>query len=199
MIAFSYATMQPIYPLLVQQFLDDYNLSDGIAVDIGTGPGHIGLELAKTTDMEIYFTDISDDALKTASQNFKDLNADNTAHFIRADAEALPLKDAFADFVVSRGSIGFWKHPEKGLSEIHRILKPGGTAYVGVGCGRYMPPTMRERIYGAMWNSANNRADRPVRYALDEFEAFVKMAKIGQYTMISEGDDRVGNWVEIRK
>lgn len=199
MIAFSYATMQPIYSLLVQQFLDDYELSDGIAVDIGTGPGHIGLELAKTTNMEIYFTDISDDALKMAAQNFQNLNADNIAHFVRADAEALPLTDDFADFVVSRGSIGFWKHPDKGLSEIHRILKPGGTAYVGVGCGRYIPPTMRERIYSAMWRSANNRIDRPVRYALDEFEAFVKMAKISQYTMISEGDDRVGNWVEIRK
>lgn len=199
MIAFSYATMQPIYSLLVQQFLDDYELSDGIAVDIGTGPGHIGLELAKTTNMEIYFTDISDDALKMAAQNFQNLNADNIAHFVRADAEALPLTDDFADFVVSRGSIGFWKHPDKGLSEIHRILKPGGTAYVGVGCGRYIPPTMRERIYSAMWRSANNRIDRPVRYALDEFEAFGKMAKISQYTMISEGDDRVGNWVEIRK
>lgn len=199
MIAFSYATMQPIYPLLAQQFLDDYNLSDGIAIDIGTGPGHIGLELAKTTNMEIYFTDISDEALKTAAQNFKNLDADNTAHFIRADAESLPFEDAFADFIVSRGSVGFWPHPEKGLSEIYRILKPGGTAYIGVGCGRYIPPTMRERIYSAMWNSQNMQRDRPVRYSLEELEGFVKMAGINHYKMISEGDDRIGNWVEIRK
>ena len=38
MIPFSYDIMQPMYPLLIQQFLDDYNLSAGVALDIGTGP-----------------------------------------------------------------------------------------------------------------------------------------------------------------
>ena len=38
MIPFSYDFMQPMYPLLIQQFLDDYNLSAGVALDIGTGP-----------------------------------------------------------------------------------------------------------------------------------------------------------------
>ena len=199
MIKFSYATMQPIYPLLVQQFLDDYKLCDGVAVDIGTGPGHIGLELAKTTNMKIYFTDISEDALNTAAQNFKNLAADNEAYFICADVESLPFEDSFADFVVSRGSVGFWENPEKGLAQIHRILKPNGVAYIGVGCGRYIPSTMRERIYSAMWNSKDNQNDRPIRYTLDQFENYVKMAGIDQYKMVSEGDDRIGNWVEIRK
>lgn len=199
MIPFSYATMQPIYPLLVQQFLDDYKLLDGVAVDIGTGPGHLGLELAKTTNMAIYFTDINADTLKVAAQNFRILGTDNEAHFVCANVEVLPFADAFADFVVSRGSVGFWKNPEKGLSEIQRILKPGGVAYVGVGCGRYIPATMRERIYCAMWNSNNTTSDRPVRYTLEEFEKFVKMANITQYKMVSEDDDRIGNWVEMRK
>ncbi len=199
MIEFSYATMQPIYPLLVQQFLDDYDLSEGIAVDIGTGPGHIGLELAKTTRMTLYFADISDDALKTAAANFEALKADNEAYFIRADVQALPFGDSFADFVVSRGSVGFWNQPEKGLLEIYRILKPGGVAYVGVGCGRYIPATMRDRIYSAMWRNENNQSNRPVRYTMEEFESFVKTANIPQYEMISEGDDRIGNWVEIKK
>lgn len=199
MIEFSYATMQPIYPLLVQQFLDDYNLSDGIAVDIGTGPGHIGLELAKTTHMAIYFTDISKEALKLAAENFAKLDADNEAHFICADVEALPFKDCFADFVVSRGSVGFWKNPERGLSEIYRILKPGGVAYAGVGCGRYLPATMRDRIYSSMWNNKNPKSAKPVRYTLKEFEELVKMANISRYKMISEGNDLIGNWVEIQK
>ncbi|MFQ9702231.1 MAG: hypothetical protein ACLR0U_07670 [Enterocloster clostridioformis] len=38
MIPFGYDIMQPMYPLLIQQFLDDYNLSAGVALDIGTGP-----------------------------------------------------------------------------------------------------------------------------------------------------------------
>ena len=199
MIKFSYATMQPIYSLLVQQFLDDYKLSDGIAVDLGTGPGNIGLELAKTTNMTIYFTDISEAALKKAAENWGLLEADNEVYFVCADAAALPYKNNFADFVVSRGSVGFWEHPEKGLAEIHRILKPGGVAFVGVGCGRYIPATMRRRIYTAMWSENDTKDGRPIRYTLEEFENLVKMANITQYIMISEGDDRIGNWVEIRK
>lgn len=35
----NYAQLQPMYPLLIQQFVDDYNLMDGIAMDIGAGPG----------------------------------------------------------------------------------------------------------------------------------------------------------------
>lgn len=199
MIKFSYETMQPIYPLLVQQFLDDYNLHSGVAVDIGTGPGHIGLELAKTTNMSLYFTDISNEALEKAGENFSKLGADNDAHFVCSDVESLPYKDNFADFVVSRGSVGFWKCPEKGLSEIQRILKPNGIAYVGVGCGRYIPPTMRKRIYDAMFKRKLTQNDNPIRYTLEEYEEIVKKANINQYKMVSEGDDLIGNWVEIRK
>ncbi len=57
MIKHSYLAMQPIYPLLVQQFIDDYDLSDGVACDIGTGPGFLGLELAKASNMKIIFLD----------------------------------------------------------------------------------------------------------------------------------------------
>ena len=55
MIPFSYDFMQPMYPLLIQQFLDDYNLSAGVALDIGTGPGNLAVELAKVTAMDLIF------------------------------------------------------------------------------------------------------------------------------------------------
>ena len=50
MIPFSYDIMQPMYPLLIQQFLDDYNLSAGVALDIGTGPGNLAVELASNSN-----------------------------------------------------------------------------------------------------------------------------------------------------
>ncbi|NCC66206.1 MAG: class I SAM-dependent methyltransferase, partial [Spirochaetia bacterium] len=55
----NYDLLQPMYPLLIQQFVDDYHLKQGIALDIGVGPGWLGLELSKITDMEIVFFDIS--------------------------------------------------------------------------------------------------------------------------------------------
>ena len=34
----NYDQLKPMYPLLVQQFVDDYNLMHGVALDIGAGP-----------------------------------------------------------------------------------------------------------------------------------------------------------------
>ncbi|NLP23864.1 MAG: class I SAM-dependent methyltransferase [Syntrophomonadaceae bacterium] len=142
----NFAKLQPMYPLLIQQFVDDYNLSEGITVDIGVGPGFLGLEMAKITNMKIVFIDISQEALDQAEDTFNSLDLDNEAGFINADVQALPLEDNYADFIMSRGSIWFWGEPEKGLREIHRILKPGGVAVVGGGLGRYLPETMRARL-----------------------------------------------------
>ena len=85
MVKDNYIIMQPIYPLLIQQFVDDYGLSEGIAVDIGTGPGFLGLELAKITSMKIIFADINQHAIDTAKTSFSALMADNEAEFVRAD------------------------------------------------------------------------------------------------------------------
>ena len=70
MIPFSYDIMQPMYPLLIQQFLDDYNLSAGVALDIGTGPGNLAVELAKVTAMDLILVDIDGEAHRAACLNW---------------------------------------------------------------------------------------------------------------------------------
>ncbi len=58
----------------------------------------------------------------------------------------------------------FWPVPVQGITEIYRVLKPGGCAIVGVGAGRYMPETMRRRIYESM--SASDRTTSPANILL---------------------------------
>ena len=120
----NYAELKPMYPLLIQQFVDDYDLMHGIALDIGAGPGWLGMELAKITNMKIVFLDISQDALDMAKENFEKLDVDNEVDYIQADVLELPMEDNRFDFIMSRGSIWFWKQPQKALKEIERILKP---------------------------------------------------------------------------
>lgn len=193
----NYSKLQPMYPLLIQQFVDDYNLSKGIAVDIGVGLGWLGMEMSKITDMKIIFLDISQESLGMAKKNFEALNVDNEVDFIKADVQAIPMEDNFADFIMSRGSIWFWKEPEKGLQEIYRILKPGGVAIVGGGLGRYLPENMRAKLQEALKLGLSQRNEK--RPDLEEFKAIVKKAALPNYQILTDGEKGSGRWVEIRK
>ena len=97
----------------------------------------IAMILAQDTDIEL--------AQKNAAENENELN--NPVHFVGADVTALPFEDHFADLIISRGSLWFWKDQVKGLQEINRVLKVGGVAFGG-GLGRYTPPTIRKRLQG---------------------------------------------------
>jgi len=68
---------------------------------------------------------------------------------MRADARHLPLRAEWADVVVSRGSFHFWGDREdrkQGLSEIYRVLAPGGVAYIGRGFSPNLPVETARRI-----------------------------------------------------
>ena len=54
---------------------------------------------------------------------------------LRGQAEQITFADNSIDLVVSRGSVFFWEDMEKGISEVYRVLRPGGWAYIGGGFG----------------------------------------------------------------
>jgi ubiquinone/menaquinone biosynthesis C-methylase UbiE len=60
-------------------------------------------------------------------------------HFQVADVARLPFPDGHFDAVLSSGSIKHWPDQGAGLREIHRVLVPGGRAFVGE-MNRLAPP-----------------------------------------------------------
>jgi len=42
----------------------------------------------------------------------------------------MPFEESSFDFVISCGSLHHWKKPERVFEEIHRVLKPGGSALI---------------------------------------------------------------------
>lgn len=194
----AYNTLLPIYPLIAQQCVDDYGLNEGICLDIGTGNGYIGTEIAKITNMDMHYVDINPDGLVFARETVEVADIDNQCFFIEADVcDRLPFSDEFADFVVSRGSFWFWKDQVKALAEIYRVLKVGGTAFIGGGLGRYVPASMRKRLMAQRKNKLEKQG--VTRPSADEMKQIAIQAGILSFRMVKESEQDTGGWIEIYK
>ncbi|HIE27031.1 TPA: class I SAM-dependent methyltransferase [Candidatus Poribacteria bacterium] len=190
---------QEIYPLLAQQIVDDYKIKEGRCVEIGSGGGKLGLELAKRTVLQIYMVDINGDVLKKALANACEARLSSRISLIQANVEWLPFSDDFADMLVSRGSIFFWNDKPRGLSEIYRILKKDGVAFVGGGLSRYISEQKREefiRARTAVLKDEQSRKEWERLRSPKYFRQILRQAGIPTFKLIP---DPPGLWVEIVK
>lgn len=95
-------------------------------LDIATGTGDLAIQFAENTNAKkIVGLDLSEGMLKVARK--KAVKKD-VAHidFIKGDSEALPFEDQSFDAITVSFGIRNFENLEKGLSEIHRVLKTGG-------------------------------------------------------------------------
>jgi arsenite methyltransferase len=53
-------------------------------------------------------------------------SAHPVCHWVTGDGEQLPLRSECIDLVMANGSFNLMPHKEQALTEIHRVLKPGG-------------------------------------------------------------------------
>ena len=107
-------------------------IMSGHALEIGPGPGYLGLEwLKKTSGTRLTALDISENMLQIAQKNASEYDLSERVKYVKGNAEKLPFADNTFDAVFSGGSLHEWEHPIKTFNEIHRVLKPGGKFCVG--------------------------------------------------------------------
>lgn len=129
------ANMLPAFPAVVRQIIDNCNILDGICVEIGSGTALLSIELAKNTNLTIYAMEKSPAMFEVGIRNIKESGLENRINSILGDAHTIPFEDEFADLVVSRGSYHFWEDKPRVFTEILRVLKKGGVAFIGGGFG----------------------------------------------------------------
>jgi ubiquinone/menaquinone biosynthesis C-methylase UbiE len=78
---------------------------------------------------KITATDISEEMINIATKKAADRNITNV-NFIRMDAEDLSLDDQAFDTALCSLGIMYYPNPVQSLTEMHRVLKPGGNAAV---------------------------------------------------------------------
>ena len=92
---------------------------NGTVLDVACGTGDMVVELQKQ-GCTVTGIDLSDEMLAVARQKAP------TATYMIADAEHLPFEDESFDAVTCAFGVRNFVHLEKGLSEMLRVLKPGG-------------------------------------------------------------------------
>jgi ubiquinone/menaquinone biosynthesis C-methylase UbiE len=102
-------------------------INQGLALEIGPGPGYLGLEwLKKTEKTSLQTLEISLNMIKIAEKNAIEYNFQNRVKNIHGNAIEMPFEDNMFDGVFTNGSLHEWADPVKVFNEIHRVLKVGG-------------------------------------------------------------------------
>jgi ubiquinone/menaquinone biosynthesis C-methylase UbiE len=98
-------------------------------VDIAAGPGFLILELAGLMDSPVLIAqDAAMEMLEIAKEEAGKIGMDIC--LCTCPAEKIELSDNIADAVVCKQLLHEASDPQKVISEISRILKPGGKAFV---------------------------------------------------------------------
>lgn len=137
----------PVYPVIAGQILDRCGITRGQCLDVGSGPGSLGIALARASDLSVTLLDSSPDMLVIAEENIREAGLSGRFSLLSGDVHDIPLPAGSVDLVVSRGSIFFWEDLTRAFSEIHRVLAPGGKTCIGGGFGTV---ALRDAIETAM-------------------------------------------------
>jgi ubiquinone/menaquinone biosynthesis C-methylase UbiE len=97
-------------------------------LDVATGPGTLALEAAPHVK-RVDAVDFSPAMLEQLERRRRELRIENV-HPHRADGQALPFREQSFDAAFSMFGLMFFPERDKGFSELHRTLRPGGLAVV---------------------------------------------------------------------
>ena len=97
-------------------------------LEVAFGPGYLAIELARLGRFQVSGLDISHTFVKIASQNAREAGV--TADFHQGDAAVMPFPADSFDLMVCQAAFKNFVHPGSALSEMHRVLRAGGTAVI---------------------------------------------------------------------
>ncbi len=101
-----------------------------VIMDMATGTGDFAIEALKLNPERVVGVDLSNGMLEVGRKKMKKKSVDNIIEMVQGDSENLTYEDnTFDAFTVGFGVRNF-QNLEAGLSEMLRVLKPGGVGLV---------------------------------------------------------------------
>jgi len=101
-----------------------------LILDVATGTGDLAIEICKIDPVEVYGVDISRQMLNIAEKKVLKKQLQLTVQLRQGDSEDLPFEDNFFDAVTVAFGVRNFENLQNGLSEMKRVLRPGGRLIV---------------------------------------------------------------------
>jgi len=115
-------------PYELSDQIHGYSSSSGLKVlDVGCGNGYVLSRYARQ-GAEVTGVDLTGTAIDLSRRRFALENLPGT--FLETDGETLPFPDNSFDIVCSMGVLHHTANPAPMVSEMHRVLRPGGRCIV---------------------------------------------------------------------
>ena len=96
-----------------------------MALEIGPGPGYLGLEwLKKTEGTRLKGLEISPDMIAIAERNAAEYGLQDRVTYVKGDGQQMSFEDDTFDAVFTNGSLHEWSQPNEVFDEVYRVLKP---------------------------------------------------------------------------
>ena len=134
-----------------------HNITKGLALEIGHGPGYLGLEwLKQTTGTRLVGLDISPDMKALAQRNAQAHGLADRTQYHLGNCDQLPFDENAFDAVFTSGSLHEWANPCGAFDEIWRVLKPGGRYFISD-----LRRDMSRLMQAFLWLSVRPKEMRP--------------------------------------
>ena len=102
-------------------------VNEGLALDVGTGPGQIPIKLAlRLPELNAIGVDRSEAMLARARQDAERSGVASRVQFQIADAKRLPFPDTHFDLVICNSLLHHVADPLATLNELDRVVRPQG-------------------------------------------------------------------------
>lgn len=103
----------------------------GTVLDVATGTCDLAIAVArKARPQSIVGIDLSEEMLNVGRQKVQKINLSDTITVQKGDAENLPFGDNTFDAITVAFGVRNFENLEKGLTEMMRVLKPGGLCVI---------------------------------------------------------------------
>lgn len=173
--------------------------SQGLVLDVGTGPGYLPIEIAKRAPcIRVVGIDSSKALVRIAQTNAEREGLSDRVRFMRCDGNRLDFEDDSYDLVISTGSLHAWKNPVLVIDECFRVLKPGCEAWL-LDPAQIITPEAQQFLgrslsavdrLASWWGAFTSKLTPP--YSAGEMDAIVRR------TRFAKGDIAGGKWLTVK-